>query len=85
MKELYNNINKTLSKYDIELEDDEIIKLTKDLKTIFLKDLLLNLPTEKEVLDEYQQNDKYNISQYYLGMTRGILSVISKIRSTYIK
>lgn len=76
--ELINKIKRTLSKYEVDLTDYDLRKLITELEPIFKTDILNNLPTIKEINQEY--NELIKPSQLELGLTIGAKHILTRIK-----
>jgi len=76
-KAIFDKVKGTMSKYDIEIEDDIIRKIAYDLKPVYKNYFLTNLPSIKEI--ESDRINQLEITTYINGIAEGAKKIIKKL------
>ena len=77
MSNLFNKVKGTMSKYDIELDDKDIIQIINQLKKDFKKDLIDKLPTIKEIEADLANQPR---SEFTRGIAEGAKNIIKQLQ-----
>ena len=81
MSELFNKVKRTMSKYELSADDNtdkEIREIIKELKPIFIKNILDKLPSITEI--KIESANLPEITSYSNGIADGAIKIINKIK-----